>query len=293
MICLQYHGAKMEISMQGAEMRGFTTADGRDWLWRGSADSWKSSAPVLFPAIGALKNGGATIADQFYAVPRHGFAKFQTFRVLEQGEDWITFLLEQNEETKKVYPFDFALQVTHRFLDNGFETRYTVENHSDREMPFLIGGHPGFNCPMKDGEAFEDYILRFEKEETVETTLSNNPTHTLEGTEPIPFEADRCTLPMKHADYDRLDTYILCGLNSRSVELIHRQTRKGIRFSFDMPVLAVWTMPEKNAPYVCLEPWHGCPAYSNETGRFEDKPYHVTLGAGESYACGYRMKIID
>ena len=185
----------MEIAELGAEMRGFTTADGRDWIWRGSADSWKSSAPVLFPAIGALKDGGATIAGEFYAVPRHGFAKFQLFQVLEQGEDFVTFLLEQNEETKKVYPFDFALKVTHRFIENGFETRYAVENHSDREMPFLIGGHPGFNCPMREGDAFEDYILRFEKGETVETTLCNNPTHTLEGTEPVPLKRTSAPCP--------------------------------------------------------------------------------------------------
>jgi len=293
MITLKYNGAEMTIAKMGAEMRSFTTADGRDWLWRGSAESWKSSAPVLFPAIGALKSGGATIAGEFYAVPRHGFAKFQEFRVLEQGEDYVTFVLTQNEETKKVYPFDFALKVTYRFLEKGFEARFAVENHSDREMPFLIGGHPGFNCPMKDGETFEDYILLFEKEETVQTQLNNNAAHNLDGTEPVPFEADRRTLPMKHSDYDRLDTYILSGLNSRAVDLIHRETRKGIRFSFDMPVLAIWTMPGKNAPYVCIEPWQGSPAYASETGRFEDKPYHVALKPGEMFECGYKMEIVD
>ena len=293
MITLQYNGAEMTIAKLGAEMRSFVTADGRDWLWRGSAESWKSSAPVLFPAIGALKDGGATIAGTFYPVPRHGFAKFQHFELLEQGDDFATFALSQNEETKKVYPFDFLLKVTYRFLANGFEARFAVENRSEKDMPFLIGGHPGFNCPMKDGEAFEDYVLVFEKEETVETQLNNNAAHNLDGTEPVPFEADRRTLPLKHSDFDRLDTYILSGLNSRAVELIHKDTRKGIRFSFDMPVLAIWTMPQKNAPYVCIEPWQGSPAYANETGRFEDKPYHASIKPGETFACGYKMEIID
>ena len=127
----------------------------------------------------------------------------------------------------------------------------------------------------------------------METALNNNPAHNLDGTEPVPFESDRCTLPLKHSDYDRLDTYVLCGLNSRAVELIHRDTRKGLRFSFDMPVLAIWSMPGKNAPYVCIEPWHGSPAYANETGRFEDKPYHVAIQPGETFTCGYRMEIVD
>lgn len=30
-------------------------------------------------------------------------------------------------------------------------------------MPFLIGGHPGFNCPMFAGEKYSDYWIEFEK----------------------------------------------------------------------------------------------------------------------------------
>ena len=293
MISLKYNGAEMCIAELGAEMRAFTTADGRDWIWRGSEKSWKSSAPVLFPAIGTLKDGGATIAGDFYAVPRHGFAKFQQFEVLEQGEDYISMILKENEETKKVYPFDFAFIVTYRFLENGFETRFTVENHSSREMPFLVGGHPAFNCPMKDGEQFEDYILYFEKEETIGSTLCPEPAKLLTHQQEKCINDDGRTLELKYSWFDRYDTYILCGLNSRSVDLIHRDTRKGIRFSYDMPVLAVWSMPNKCAPYVCLEPWQGCPAFADETGRFEDKPYHVSLGVGETFCCGYKMEIID
>lgn len=293
MICLKHNGAEMTITKLGAEMRSFTTADGRDWIWRGSPDYWKSSAPVLFPAIGTLKDGGATIEGSFYAVPRHGFAKFQNFEVLEQGEDYVTMILTPNEETRKVYPFDFALKVTHRFLEDGFETRYVVENRSDREMPFTIGGHPGFNCPMKEGESLEDYVLYFEKEETIGSTLCAEPSKLMSHQQEKCINDDGRTLELKYGWFDRYDTYILCGLNSRAVDLIHKDTRKGLRFHFDMDVLAVWSAPNKKAPYVCIEPWQGCPAFEDETGRFEDKPYCVKLGAGESYTCGYRMEILD
>lgn len=294
MIALEYQGARMDIEELGAEMRGFRTADGRDWIWRGGPAAWKSSAPVLFPAIGALKDGGATIAGHFYEVPRHGFAKFQKFKVYEQGEDFITLVLTENAETRKVYPFDFALTVTHRFLDNGFETRYTVENHTGRPMPFLIGGHPGFNCPMREGERFEDYVLRFEKPEAGKSLLCTEDKHLISGkTMDVDLGEDGRTLPMDYSVFDRIDTYVFSGINSRSVELVHKETHKGLRLRFDMPVLAVWTMPHAKAPYVCLEPWQGMPAHVDETGRFEDKPYAVTLGAGEAYTCGYRMEVVE
>ena len=34
------------------------------------------------------------------------------------------------------------------------------------------------------------------------------------------------------------------------------------------------------------------PAFADETGRFEDKPYHVSLGVGSAFTCGYRMRIL-
>lgn len=292
MVFLKYNGAEMKIAKTGAEMKSYKDADGHEYIWPGHPDFWKGSAPVLFPAIGALKDGGATIAGEWYAVPRHGFVRGMEFEVTEQGEDFVTLSICQNDETRKVFPFDFILSVTYRFLSNGFETKFTVKNTSDRVMPFLIGGHPAFLCPMNEGEAFEDYIVHFGAEEKGETVLCGGPGHTLEGFEPVNLGADKRTLQLDHKQFDRLDTFIFAGLNSKYVDLIHKTTHKGIRFSYDMDVLAIWTMPDKNAPYVCLEPWQGCPAFADENGRFEDKPYHVELGANQNYTCSYKMETI-
>lgn len=292
MIHLEKNGASMEISLLGAEMRAFRSADGKDCLWSGDSAIWKGVAPVLFPVIGFLKNGKVTIDGESFALPKHGFARNMEFKVTEQGCDFVTLTLCENDETKRVYPFDFALSVTHRFVNNGFETRYTVENHSSRVMPFVIGGHPGFACPMNEGEVFSDYALRFEKQETGECTLCTSD-NLMGGVEIVGLGADRRTLALNHEEFDRRDTYIFAGLNSRSVELVHKKTGHGMRFSFpEMEVLAVWTMPNKSAPYLCVEPWQGMPAYSDESGRFEDKPYHVELGVGQAYCCGYRMELI-
>lgn len=43
-----------------------------------------------------------------------------------------------------------------------------------------------------------------------------------------------------------------------------------------LEVLAVWTRPGQHADYLCLEPWHGMPARSEDSGPFEDKLF-VTL----------------
>ena len=33
-------------------------------------------------------------------------------------------------------------------------------------------------------------------------------------------------------------------------------------------------------------------ACADETGRFEDKPYRISLGVGQAFTCGYRMRIL-
>ncbi len=292
MIVLDHEGARMEIAELGAEMRRFRSADGVERIWSGDPAVWKSTAPVLFPTINMLKNGVITIDGVECRVPKHGFAKYEVFEVTDQGDDYVTLTLKENENTKKCYPFDFALSVTHRFVEGGFETRFVVENHTGRQMPFVIGGHPGFTCPMAEGESFTDYQLVFAKEESGRHLLVN-PNLTLGDAIIADLGADHRTLALRYEDFDRLDTYVFIDVNSRSVELRHKEHGHGIRVDFpEMENLAVWTMPHKCAPYLCIEPWQGLPPLENDTGRFEDKPYHITLGAGEVYSCGYRMTVI-
>ena len=202
MIVLEHEGALMEIAELGAEMRRFRSKDGVERIWCGDPAVWKSTAPVLFPTINLLKDGVVTIDGVECAVPKHGFAKYQLFEVTDQGDDYVTLTLSENAETKAVYPFDFALSVTHRFTEGGFETRYVVENHTGRKMPFVIGGHPGFTCPMAEGEQFTDYVLRFAKEEEGRHLL-NTPEHYMGEEAVVDLGEDHRTLTLRYEDFDR------------------------------------------------------------------------------------------
>ena len=58
------------------------------------------------------------------------------------------------------------------------------------------------------------------------------------------------------------------------------------------PMIAFWTKGAEKAPYICLEPWHGCAGYENETGEFLDKPHVICLQPGESKSLKYAVEII-
>ena len=54
-------------------------------------------------------------------------------------------------------------------------------------------------------------------------------------------------------------------------------------------MVAFWTKP--GAPYLCLEPWQGCAAYDNESGKFEDKPFCTVLEPGKEKSLTYAFHL--
>lgn len=62
---------------------------------------------------------------------------------------------------RKSIPFDYSLEIRYTVLKNSVTTRYTVRNTGTVRLPFVIGGHPAFNCPLEAGRDFEDYIVAF------------------------------------------------------------------------------------------------------------------------------------
>ena len=158
---------------------------------------------------------------------------------------------------------------------------YAMERHGfARPLPFCLGAHTGFRCPLEAGERFEDYELVFPERESCPTLLLRDGL--LDRPAALPCLEDTDTLPLDYRWFDALDTLIFEGLRSR-------KSGRGVRVSFDgFPMLAFWTMPGKKAPYLCIEPWHGCAAGTAEGPEFTDKAHCIVLAPGESRTLAYR-----
>lgn len=290
-IKLKYGATTAEICTKGAQMVSFKGNDGREVIWQADPAIWANSAPVLFPVCGMPKGEQVIIDGVAYPMVKHGFSRNPEYEIAKVGEDFVELVLTPNDESRPQYPFEFAFHVIYILRENGFRTDFVVENKSERVMPFCVGGHPGFIVPMEEEAVYTDYQLVFPQKEAGRNLLV--PVGRLvDGEELIPF-VNETTLPLSHDLFDERDALVFPDMNSRSVELVHKTSGKGIRFSYPkMEVLAVWSMPKKNGDYVCLEPWHGMPGQVNESGRFEDKPYVTLLAPGRSHQCGYDVELI-
>lgn len=153
----------------GGEIASIRDESGQEYLWQGDKRYWSGQAPVLFPIVGSLRNKRATIGgDKTCFLERHGLARRMEFDRVNSTEDSITFSVGSDDLTRERYPYDFQLLIRYVLKENHISIVYTVVNPNQIPMPFQIGGHPAFNCPLTDREIFGDYLLEFEQPETAE-----------------------------------------------------------------------------------------------------------------------------
>lgn len=275
------------VNTKGSELTSFRDGTGTEFIWTGDPAYWPGQNPVLFPIVGNLKDGKVEIRGKQYEMGRHGFARRSEFTVAEQGQDFAVLELRENEQTLAQYPYPFLLRVTHRVTDNGFSTTFQVANTGNGPMPFFIGAHTGINCPLGPDEQFEDYELVFDRPEQASSLLLTGDGYIAPGEEQLLDNSS--VLPLSYGLFAHLPTVIFDGLNSAGVSLRSRKTGHGVHMDFPgWPMIAFWT-PKQGAPFICLEPWCGCAAREDESGKFEDKPHCVTLAPGESTEFNYTV----
>lgn len=279
------------IDSFGAQLLSLQDVLGNEYLWQRDPQFWAKTAPVLFPAVGEQKGGKAVFSGVAYDMPRHGFARDNEFEVCAQEKDAISFLLRDNEQTRRMYPFGFELVVGFKLGGDGLETRYTVKNTGEGELPFCIGGHPAFNCPVYEGDVFSDYELRFEKPETVRCPVFEGGL--MNFSKAYDLLSGRDVLPLSYDLFDG-DALVFDGLISRRITLISRRSRRGVQFDFgDYSTVAFWTPPHKQAPFLCFEPWFGMAGRDDDKGEeFRDKKNCVKLAPNGEWSAAYSVTFI-
>ena len=279
------------VNTLGGELVSFQDGQGVEYIWQGSADSWPGQNPNLFPIVGSLKDGTVRIKGEDCEMDRHGFARHSEFAVAEQGEDYVVMELRHSPETQACYPCPFVLQVRYQLLDGGFSTQFEVRNPGGEDLLFCVGAHTGVNCPLGAGERFEDYRLVFDQKEEVRPLIPTAQGLLAAGRFGPELEGGD-TIRLDHRVFDEVDTLIFEGLRSKGVTLRREGGGREVHMTFDgFPMIAFWTMPNANAPYICLEPWHGCAAYEDETGDFTDKPYVIRLAPGGEKRLIYTVEL--
>jgi galactose mutarotase-like enzyme len=270
------------INTLGAELLSLVK-NNKNYIWQVDETYWNKTSPVLFPIVGRLKKDSFTYIGNSYQLPRHGFARNMEFSFDEKSEHQVIFELNETEETKANYPFDFKLLMAYTLMDNELVIEYFVRNQSDEVLPFSIGAHPAFAI---EGN-FEDYSLQFNKEDSFETHHLEN--ESFNGKTTL-VETKNNNIALNYQLFEK-DALVFKQLKSNEVVLSH-QNKNILKVNFDhFPYLGIWT--KQNAPFLCLEPWCGLADNINHNGNLEEKEGINHLPAGEDFLRAIRIEILE
>jgi len=255
------------INPLGAELTHLRDAEGRELMTDADPAYWTGHAPILFPVVGRPNGDVIRIDGVAYAMKQHGFARHRAFEVVSHEANRAVFGLTDNEETRAVYPFAFALEIAFALDGPTLTVDVRITNRGDVMMPASFGFHPAFAWPLPYGEPREAHRIVFEADEP--EALKEIVPGGLIGTAERPSPLDGRTLWLRDELFAN-DALIWDPIHSRRVTY---GAPAGPQLDIGFPAtskLGIWTKP--GAHYVCVEPWHGIADPEGFTGDFRDKP---------------------
>jgi galactose mutarotase-like enzyme len=247
MVTIRNSEVCVTVAELGAEIQSIVR-DGVEYMWSRNPEFWKSCAPIMFPICGGLRNGKYELDGVSYEMPKHGFARFMEYEVESKTETSVTFVLRDNEESRKSYPYAFLFRVIYELDGASLKVTYDAENLDDKIMYCTFGGHEAYACP----EGIEAYEIEFPEKETLYAYALNGDLLT-DYTKLMVNNSNILPLDDRHFV---LDALVFRDVKSNSVTLKSKVSSRRVRVDFDgFDYLVLWH--KHTAPYLCIEPWCG------------------------------------
>ena len=274
---------KVSVADAGAELSSVIDKEsGLERLHDGNPEVWNRHAPILFPFVGKVVGGKYRIEDKEYEMKtQHGFARDMKFEFVEADDNHVVHRLLPNDDTRKIYPYEFELLVTHELdAENPriLNVKWDVKNNGNDKMRYFIGGHPAFTTVEADPKAKEEYYLEFVGCDIIEyfgvssesgfATPQNVTTVVLENGL-LKFNDDvYITLIFDNYKFDKVR---ICRPDKTPYV-----TMECSQFTS----YGIWA--KENGNFICLEPWAGRTDDHEFSGTIDEKIGVNVLEAGES-----------
>ncbi|MBX9808851.1 aldose 1-epimerase family protein [Candidatus Gracilibacteria bacterium] len=259
------------VDSHGAELTSLKKIH-TEYLYQKQDGFWQRQSPILFPIVGGLKGGQYEYNENIYSLAQHGFARDMEWECRIDNDSRIICVLRSNAETRLKYPFDFLLTLTYTIYESTLYTEYTIENTSEEDgLIASIGAHPAFATNGNIGE----YSLKFSSDENLEVDQLDGGLLAFKKI----IDLDNHILHLSEELFEK-DALILRGLKTSRIELFKGEK---LVFTFDrgnFPHFGIWK--QKDAPFICLEPWHGFADTKNSSGILTEKEGLFALEPYES-----------
>ena len=290
MTSIENEALRICVNEKGGSLTSiFDKKKNKELLYQPIENSWQGQDVFIFPMIARLVDSTYTILGKEYEFKNHGLIRYMTgTSKIENGDLKVTF--HSDEETLKRYPFAFKAEAIYHLEGNQLFVSYHIYNEDDKDMPFMVGGHPAFMVPgVKREHLFDlkgNYItfpkklklVRIKQEETFSFNIEDEDfmeTDRIDLSKELFIKIN--TIILKADDFEELTLHKMDG----SCVTMHKGKAK---------YLALWSANEWGN-FVALEPWNGIPDYLHPNKDFYKKPGVQTIKPNEEYIFDYSVSI--
>lgn len=234
--------SRLEVVPERGGLISHWSVQGQDILYfdaerfRDPTLSVRGGIPILFPICGNLPDNTYTHQGKQYQLKQHGFARDLPWQVTQRVTNdlvSLTLVLNSNDQTRAVYPFDWQLTFTYQLQGNTLTLHQHYTNQSPEVMPFSTGLHPYFLTSDKTQLQFEIPAAEYQDQQTGQV---------------YPFTGG--------FDWseDEIDVAFR-QVTGQSATVIDQQRRLKLTLTYGelYSTLVFWTVKGKD--YYCLEPW--------------------------------------
>jgi galactose mutarotase-like enzyme len=179
----------------------------------------------------------------------------------------------------------------YRLRGNELDVIWEVTNPStESDLHFQIGAHPGFYYPDYDPKTSGRGSFVFDAKDSLECAVVGEK-GCVRPLEKFPLQLDNDVLKVEVDTFDEPKTLVFEDSQVKKVDMLKEDGTPWVSMTFDAPVLALWSPPCENAPFVCIEPWYGRCDRMNYEGEFKDRDWMNTVAPGAIFSTSYTIVI--
>ncbi|NLC34147.1 MAG: hypothetical protein GX760_02640 [Erysipelothrix sp.] len=279
MIILQNHDYFVKLNLEGGQVSRFKDEhSGIEYIFEANPQYWGYSTPTLFPIIGSSYDKKYHFESTVTTMENHGILRSATFTNVSNFENCAVLTFTSNDETFAQYPYHFTINITYTLEGSKLLIEYDIINDGVVDMPFNFGLHPAFSVPLTKDKTFNDFKVTFSSPEV------------LRGHGPMTESGLISEIPLDYKTFSEYPTWIYHNLQSSHIGL--SDGTHGVNVSVvGFPVVAVWTNADKEAPFVCLEPWLGLKHDIERDLPFEKRDAILSISPSKQFRVTYTIEV--
>lgn len=295
MITLKNDLLTVKINKFGAELNSVVDRKSDyEFVWQADDNYWGRHAPVLFPIVGRLKEDKYEYMGKTYEMTQHGFARDSMFQLEEQNTNSAVFSLTYNDETLKIYPFEFKVLIKYLLEGSKLKIEYEVANLSTTEvMYYSIGGHPAFNVSQTKDQGTTLELKGVFLEIHPDTDYKKIPISE-EGLTQL-HRSKQVSAARKRLAHETFKNDALVYEVEKDSEIVLQDENENVEIKIkpnQMDYFGVWSPYPKRAGFICLEPWTGIADSEKTTGELTEKEGVSFLDTNESKTHDYTIDFL-